>query len=297
MSDRRDPRRATFRVRRNHNVRRSRLEISAFLRTDLGMHSGVTLFQQRQLSFVIVRHVPELHSQLFRNTNLLVRGARRRLRDAVAFEMSSLFGKKVDPKAESKQVKRDVRSSQREIDRELRDIDRREQQLVAEIRAEAKKGRSQAAVKILAKQLVQLRAQRDRMIGTRAQIGAIATQASAMASQVAVSGAIGSAGKAMANMNKVADTQKIGLTMQQFQRESEKMQLTEDMMGDMLSDAFDTDETEEETDLVVDQVLTEIGIEQTQGLTDAPTSLPTVAEKEESSEKQLQDLQAQLNAL
>jgi len=216
---------------------------------------------------------------------------------------SSLFGgKKTTPKEEARTVKREVRSSQREMDREVRDLDRRERELVAEIRKEAKKGRSEAAVKVLAKQLVQLRAQRDRMIGTRAQIGSIATHASAMASQVAVSEAIGSAGKAMAKMNKVADPAKIGMTMQQFQVASEKMNMSEEMMTDMLSDAFDTDETEDETDLVVDQVLAEVGVEQTKGLQDAPTTkLASAAVPQEqqatAEDTQLQDLQAQLNAL
>ena len=217
--------------------------------------------------------------------------------------MYNPFEKKADPKAEAKQVKRDVRSSQRDIDRELRDIDRREAALVMEIKKEAKKARSERAVKILAKQLVHLRAQRDRMIGTRAQIGSIATHASAMASSVAVGQAVGSAGKAMASMNKVTDAAKIGLTMQQFARESEKMNLTEEMMGDMLSDAFDTDETEDETDLVVDQVLTEVGIDMTKGLADAPTSKPVSSQEEErtkataDTDKQLAELQAQLASL
>ena len=225
-------------------------------------------------------------------------------------------------------MKREVKSSQRDLDRELRDLDRREQQLIAEIRKEAKSGRSEKAVQILAKQLVQLRSHRDRLIGTRANIGAIATHASAMASQVAVSDAIGSAGKAMGAMNKTLDASKVGLTMQQFQRETAKMNLSEEMMTDMLSDAFDTDETEEETDAVVDQVcislslpfllgdlfywcssqvLADIGLDMTKDLQDAPTNKiaspaapvaePAAETTTTTSDQQLADLQAQLNAL
>lgn len=214
-----------------------------------------------------------------------------------------MFSKPPTAKEQAKQVKRDVRSSQRGLDRELRELDRREQQLIAEIKKEAKLGRSEKAVSILAKQLVQLRAQRDRLIGTRANIGALATHASAMASQVTVSEAIGSAGKAMGAMNKVMDSKKVGLTMQQFQRETEKMNMSEELMTDMLSDAFDTDETEEETDAVVGQVLADIGLDITKDLQDAPTTkLAAVEEEAQAADKNttdthLADLQAQLAAL
>ncbi|KAJ8599611.1 hypothetical protein CTAYLR_004679 [Chrysophaeum taylorii] len=214
-----------------------------------------------------------------------------------------MFKKPPTAKEQAKQVKREVKHSQRDIDRELRDFDRREQQLIAEIRREAKLGRSEKAVQILAKQLVQLRQSRDRMIGARANMGAIATHASAMASHVAVSDAIGSAGKVMGAMNKTLDSKKIGLTMQQFQRETEKMNMSEEAMADMLSDAFDTDETEDESNAVVDQVLADIGVEITAGLQDAPTTkIPDEKAAVEEpvgaeSDKHLADLQAQLNAL
>jgi len=186
----------------------------------------------------------------------------------------------------------------------------RRKELVAEIRKEAKLGRSEKAVKLLAGQIVQLRAQRDRLLGARTQVGALATHASAMASQVAVTAAVGSAGKALGAMNKTMDQKKLGLTMAEFQRESEKMAMTEEMMGDMLSDAFDSEDAETETDAVVDQVLAEVGVEQTAGILDAPTGQikapATPAETvdaepqtttTESADKQLADLQAQLNSL
>lgn len=212
-----------------------------------------------------------------------------------------MFSKPPTAKEQAKQVKRDVKSSQRSLDRELRELDRREQQLIAEIKKEAKLGRSEKAVHILAKQLVQLRGQRDRLIGTRANIGALGTHASAMASQVAVSEAIGSAGKAMGAMNKVMDANKVGLTLQQFQRETEKMNMSEELMTDMLSDAFDTEETEDETDAVVGQVLADIGLDITKDLQDAPTTRIAAADEESKEANKptpdLADLQAQLNAL
>ncbi|KAH8049852.1 hypothetical protein JL720_15526 [Aureococcus anophagefferens] len=193
------------------------------------------------------------------------------------------FGKKPTAKEQAKQVKRGVRSSQRDLDRELRDLDRREQQIIADLKKEAKLGRSEKAVKLLAKNLVQLRAQRERVLGAKVQVG------------------VGAAGKAMGAMNKTMAKANVGLSIAQFQRETERMNMTEEMMGDMLSDAFDTDEIEEETDAVVDGVLAEIGLDMTKGMSDAPTAaLPQQAAAEPQQaddDKALAALQAQLNAL
>ena len=76
--------------------------------------------------------------------------------------MSNFFKKQPTAKESAKAVKREVRGSTRDLDRELRDLDRREAQLIADLKKEAKLGRSEKAVKLLAKNLVQLRAQRDR---------------------------------------------------------------------------------------------------------------------------------------
>merc|ERR1712205_282034 len=117
---------------------------------------------------------------------------------------------------------------------------------------------------------------------------------------VAVADSVGAAGKAMGAMNKTIAKSNIGMTIAQFQAESERMNMTEEAMGDMLSDAFDTDETEQEADAVVDGVLAEICLDMTKGMTDAPTaSLPEPAapERQADDDQALAALQAQLNAL
>lgn len=211
------------------------------------------------------------------------------------------FKKQPTAKESAKQVKREVRSSTRDLDRELRDLDRREQALIADLKREAKVGRSEKAVKLLAKQLVQLRSQRERILGAKVQVGSIATHASAMASSVAVAESVGKAGKAMGAMNTSMAKAKIGLSIAQFQREAAKMDMTEEMMGDMLSEAFDDDEAEEEADNVVDGVLAEIGLDMTKGLEEAPTTAPPAPAERQPAEADddtaLKALQAQLNAL
>ena len=79
---------------------------------------------------------------------------------------SNPFKKQPTAKEAAKGVKKEVRSSQRELDRELRDIDRREAQLIADIKKQARDGR-ETSVRVLARNLVQLRSSRERLLKAR----------------------------------------------------------------------------------------------------------------------------------
>ena len=83
--------------------------------------------------------------------------------------------------------------------------------------------------------------------------------------------------------------------MAAFQKEAERMNMTEDMMGDMLSEAFDDDE--DEADAVVGQVLEEVGLDTTKNLQDAPTASLPEPEAAEAEKDDTDALLRQLNAL
>ena len=103
-----------------------------------------------------------------------------------------------------RQTKRDVSRSQRELDREKRKLDREEKKLIGEIKKMAKKDSSSKNVKILAKQLVQLRSQRDRLIAANANMSTIKNQATMMGTQATMTKALAQAGTAMKTANKVS---------------------------------------------------------------------------------------------
>ncbi len=171
-----------------------------------------------------------------------------------------------------------------------------------EIKTRAKqpgvKGNNDPALKSMAKNLVQVRNQRDKMYGTKAQLGAVGMQASAMASQVAASTAVGSVSGAMKTANDAVDATEMAKIMNEFTRQNEVMEIRQEMMDDALTDAFDSEGVEEEADEVTGQVLAELGIEmdkQFVGLA-TPSALPAgqqVAEEEDA----LPDLKARLDAL
>jgi charged multivesicular body protein 2B len=198
-----------------------------------------------------------------------------------------------------------VQSGQRDMEREVRDLDRQEKQTTAELKARAKiAGKmDDPAVKALAKQLVQIRQQRSKLQGAKAQLGAMGMHATVTASQMAAAQAIGSVTTSMQAVNKHMNIQKMTKTMVDFQRENERASVKEEMMDDMLTDAFDNDEIEEEADQITAQVLAELGVEmdgQMVGLA-APSGTPAGEElsaaEQEALNDVLPDLKARLDAL
>mmetsp|Transcript_36105 Transcript_36105/g.43119 ORF Transcript_36105/g.43119 Transcript_36105/m.43119 type:complete len:226 (-) Transcript_36105:171-848(-) len=209
-------------------------------------------------------------------------------------------------KAAKRQTKKDVRSSQRDIEREIRDLERQEKTIMAEIKQQAKrpgvKGMNDPSLKAMAKNLVQVRNQRDKLYQAKAQLGAVGMQVSSMASQVAAATAVGSVTTAMNKANNAVDSKEMAKIMNQFARENEVMQVREEMMDDALTDAFDADELEEDADEITGQVLAELGIEMDQKLVglSTPSSLPAGANanaEEEALADALPDLKARLDAL
>ncbi|TSM68920.1 Charged multivesicular body protein 2b [Bagarius yarrelli] len=167
-----------------------------------------------------------------------------------------------------------------------------------EIKKMAKAG-NRDACKILAKQLVQLRKQKNRTYAVSSKVTSMSTQTKVMNSQMKMAGAMSNTAKTMQAVNKKMDPKKTLQTMQDFQKENLKMGMTEDMINDTLDDIFSESGDEEESQDIVNQVLDEIGIEISGKMVRAPStgkSLPNVS-KTKASTISDEDIERQLKAL
>ncbi|EEC44613.1 predicted protein, partial [Phaeodactylum tricornutum CCAP 1055/1] len=138
-----------------------------------------------------------------------------------------------------------------------------EKTLMMEIKQRAKQasGSNDSTLKTLAKQLVQVRQQRVKLHSAKAQLGAMGMHATVTASQIAAVSAIGSVTDSMKVANQQMNIKETTKIMAQFQKETESLKVKEEMMDDVLMDAFDSEGIEEEADQVTNQVLAELGIE------------------------------------
>lgn len=79
--------------------------------------------------------------------------------------------------------------------------------------------------------------------------------------------------KAMQNMNRQLNMPQIQKILQEFEKQSEIMDMKEEMINEHIDDAMEDEGDEEETDAVVAQVLDELGLQ----LNDQLSGLPQVS--------------------
>lgn len=178
--------------------------------------------------------------------------------------------KKATVKETAKQSKKEIGRSQRDLQRQRVQLENDERRLVMEIKKAAKRG-SDAETRILAKQLVQVRKSKEKLLAMNAQLGAVKTKTTMMAATETQATAIKNTTKAMKSANTAMNATKMQKNMMEFQRNLEKMDLNEEMMDDALA-ALDDEDVEEEADGITRQVLDEIGVSLDGELASAPTS-------------------------
>jgi len=201
-----------------------------------------------------------------------------------------------------------LRKNKRALDKAIRDLDkermqmeRQEKKLIADIKKMAKDGQMDA-VKIMAKDLVRTRRYAKKFMLMKANIQAVAMKIQTLRSQNAMAEAMKGVTKAMQNMNRQMKLPQIQKILQEFEKQSEVMDMKEEMMNDAMDDALGDDD-EEESDVVVSQILDELGLqlrdqlsvlpEASGGLTNPSSKQPVAAAVSDADA----DLQARLDNL
>lgn len=145
------------------------------------------------------------------------------------------------------------------MDREREKLERQEKKLIADIKKSAK-ANQMGACKVMAKDLVRTRRNVQKFYQMKTQLQAVGLRIQTLRSSQQMAEAMKGATKAMGSMNRQMNLPKIQQIMMEFEKESEMMDMKDEMMGDAIDDAFEEDEDEEESDEIVNKVLDEIGI-------------------------------------
>lgn len=220
--------------------------------------------------------------------------------------MGGVWGRQIPLKEVLRKNKREINKAIRELDKERANLEKQEQKLIADIRKFAKEGHM-STVKIMAKDLVRTRTYITKFIELRTHLNAVGLKLQTVKSQEAMADAMKSVTTAMIRMNKAVNVPTIQKIMTDFQRENERAEFTQEVMGDMLDDAMEQDGDEEEQDKIVGQVLDEIGINFGDTVPEAPTQIQQAAPQEDKPQPQavgetsgdatVSDLEARLNNL
>ncbi|KAB7493875.1 Charged multivesicular body protein 2a [Armadillidium nasatum] len=189
-----------------------------------------------------------------------------------------LFGRKMTPEEMLRQNQRALNRAMRDLDRERGKMEQQEKKIIADIKKMAKMGQMDA-VRVMAKDLVRTRRYVKKFIMMRAQIQAVSLKITTLKSQNAMAQAMKGVTRAMTNMNKQLNMPQIQRIMQEFEKQTEIMDMKEEMMNDAIDDAMGDEEDEDESDAIVNQVLDELGLQMTEGLSELPSASNTLGTK------------------
>lgn len=182
-----------------------------------------------------------------------------------------LFGRKKTPEEMLRQNQRALNKAMRDLDRERGKMEQQEKKVIADIKKMAKQGQMDA-VKIMAKDLVRTRRYVKKFILMRANIQAVSLKIQTLRSNNAMAQAMKGVTKAMQTMNRQLKLPQIQKIMMEFEKQSEIMDMKEEMMNDAIDDAMGDEDDEEESDAIVGQVLDELGLQMADELTGLPST-------------------------
>lgn len=133
----------------------------------------------------------------------------------------------------------------------------------------------------MAKDYVRTKQHITRFIEMKTHLNAVSLKMQTVKSHQAMADAMKGVTVAMTKMNKKMNMPQLNKIMQEFMKENEKSEITQEMMGDAIDDAMGNDENVEEEDRLVNQILDEIGIGNMGELNAAPSTnlKPTAAEQ------------------
>ncbi|XP_034050017.1 charged multivesicular body protein 2a [Thalassophryne amazonica] len=185
--------------------------------------------------------------------------------------MQAIFGSRKTPDQLLRENQRALNRAMRDLDRERSKLEQQEKKIIADIKKMAKQGQMDA-VKVMAKDLVRTRRYVKKFIMMKANIQAVSLKIQTLKSNNAMAQAMKGVTKAMATMNKQMKLPQIQKIMMEFEKQTEIMDMKEEMMNDAIDDAMGDDDDEEESDAIVSQVLDELGLNLSDELSNLPST-------------------------
>merc|ERR1712198_222280 len=147
----------------------------------------------------------------------------------------------IDEKLRNNQ--RALNKAMRELDRERTKMEQQEKKIIADIKKMAKQGQMDA-VKIMAKDLVRTRRYVKKFMLMRANIQVVSLKIQTLKSQNSMAQAMKGVTKAMGSMNNQMKLPEIQKIMMEFEKQTEIMDMKEEMMSDVIDDAPGDEEDE-----------------------------------------------------
>lgn len=202
--------------------------------------------------------------------------------------MEFFFGKRKTPDEILRENKRAIDRAIRDIEREKERMVQQEVKLKNDIRKNAKANQMDS-VKIQAKDLVRTKSQIKKFELMKANLQAISIKTATLKSQNNMAQAMRGVTQGLVRMNRQMNLPQIQRIIHEFQKQTDMVDMKEEMINDVMDDVFEEDTDEQESDQIVNQVLDELGIEMNQTILSMPSAAKTtLTDKSVSADKQPQ---------
>ncbi len=186
---------------------------------------------------------------------------------------------KKTPKELARENKRIVDRAVRQIDRERTKLQTNEQKLLQEIKMLAKKNQHNPA-RALSKDLIRTRNQISQYYIMTSQLKAISMKLSTAEINASMVDALKGVNTVMEKVNASMDVHAIQECLKEFAKNSEKMEMQQEMMSDAIDANMDNADDLDAADKVYSQICDEIGVELAEENDVLKAKVPGVGEKQ-----------------
>ena len=167
---------------------------------------------------------------------------------------------KKTPQEIAKDNKRVIERSLRHLERERKKLEREEPKILNDIKKLAQKGLHGPA-KIRAKDLARLRNQVSQLYTLGSQLKGITMQLASVSGNAAVMEALQKSTEAITAVEGSMNVKDIMNMVKDYSKESEKLGMKQEMMGDAMEDVLDTGDVDNEADKIYSQICDDINVD------------------------------------
>lgn len=169
--------------------------------------------------------------------------------------LQRIFGKPMSAEDMVRKWRTNIRSQERQLDKQIRGIEQEEMKVKRALKEAATK-QDRKICTMLAKEVIRSRKAKDRIHTSKAQLNSVSMQLQQQLSQMKVAGTLKKSADIMRLVNRLIKLPEIAKNVEEMQREMMKAGIIEEMMDDALN--VDEEEIEEEAEGEVEKVLFEL---------------------------------------
>jgi len=192
--------------------------------------------------------------------------------------------KQPDPAVLCKEWQSKMRKESAKLDRTIREIERDRIKLEHEIKMLAKKGGQEAAIRSLAKNVIESRKAVDRIATTKAHLSSVSMQMRTQVAQIKMGQAFKSSAEAMKSMSALISAPEIAGAMRELAFEMEKAGFMQEIVDDAMSNMDEV--SQGEVDEEVEKVIQELTTATLNKAAPVPTSRVKLSEPEVEAEEE-----------